>query len=30
MAVVDPGCLSYIVAKDTTDGSAIWITEARR
>lgn len=23
-----PGCLSYIVATDTTDASAIWITEA--
>lgn len=22
-----PGCLSYIVAKDTTDPNAIWITE---
>ena len=22
-----PGCLSYIVAKDTTDANAIWITE---
>ena len=22
-----PGCLSYIVAKDTTDADAIWITE---
>jgi quinol monooxygenase YgiN len=22
-----PGCLSYIIAKDTTDGNAIWITE---
>jgi quinol monooxygenase YgiN len=22
-----PGCLSYIVAKDPTDGNAIWITE---
>lgn len=22
-----PGCLSYIVAKDTTDTNAIWITE---
>ena len=22
-----PGCLSYIVAKDTTDVNAIWITE---
>jgi len=22
-----PGCLSYIVAKDTTDENAIWITE---
>lgn len=22
-----PGCLSYIVAKDTTDQNAIWITE---
>src|SRR5262245_61372815 len=22
-----PGCLSYIVAKDTTDVDAIWITE---
>jgi quinol monooxygenase YgiN len=23
-----PGCLSYIVAKDTNDTNAIWITEA--
>ena len=23
-----PGCLSYIVAKDTTDPDVIWITEA--
>lgn len=23
-----PGCLSYIIAKDTTDGDAIWISEA--
>ncbi|HTM34194.1 MAG TPA: putative quinol monooxygenase [Vicinamibacterales bacterium] len=23
-----PGCLSYIVATDATDASAIWITEA--
>jgi quinol monooxygenase YgiN len=23
-----PGCLSYIVAKDTSDANAIWITEA--
>jgi quinol monooxygenase YgiN len=22
-----PGCLSYIVAKDTTDPNAIWVTE---
>ena len=22
-----PGCLSYIIAKDTTDADAIWITE---
>lgn len=22
-----PGCLSYIVARDPTDGDAIWITE---
>ncbi|HTK30050.1 MAG TPA: antibiotic biosynthesis monooxygenase family protein [Vicinamibacterales bacterium] len=22
-----PGCLSYIVARDTTDADAIWITE---
>ena len=22
-----PGCLSYIVAKDTTDADGIWITE---
>ena len=22
-----PGCLSYIVAEDSTDGDAIWITE---
>jgi quinol monooxygenase YgiN len=22
-----PGCLSYIVAQDATDGDAIWITE---
>jgi quinol monooxygenase YgiN len=23
-----PGCLSYIVAKDTNDANAIWVTEA--
>jgi len=23
-----PGCLSYIVAKDTGDANAIWVTEA--
>lgn len=23
-----PGCLSYVVAKDTGDADAIWITEA--
>ena len=23
-----PGCLSYIVAKDTSDANAIWVTEA--
>ncbi len=23
-----PGCLSYIIAKDTSDQNAIWITEA--
>jgi quinol monooxygenase YgiN len=23
-----PGCLSYIVAKETADANAIWITEA--
>jgi quinol monooxygenase YgiN len=22
-----PGCLSYIIAKDTTDSNALWITE---
>src|ERR1051325_8480811 len=22
-----PGCLSYIIAKDTTDANAIWVTE---
>ncbi|HUP25460.1 MAG TPA: antibiotic biosynthesis monooxygenase family protein, partial [Thermoanaerobaculia bacterium] len=22
-----PGCLSYVVAKDTTDEDALWITE---
>ena len=22
-----PGCLSYIVAKDTTDGNTVWVTE---
>jgi quinol monooxygenase YgiN len=22
-----PGCLSYVVAEDATDGDAIWITE---
>ena len=22
-----PGCLSYIVAKDSTDSNAIWVTE---
>ena len=27
-AIVDmPGCLSYVVAKDTNDANAIWITE---
>lgn len=23
-----PGCLSYIIARDTSDANAIWITEA--
>lgn len=23
-----PGCLSYVIAKDSTNGDAIWITEA--
>jgi quinol monooxygenase YgiN len=23
-----PGCLSYIIAKDTSDANAIWVTEA--
>jgi len=23
-----PGCLSYIIAKDTVDANSIWITEA--
>ena len=23
-----PGCLSYIIAKDTDDANALWITEA--
>lgn len=23
-----PGCLSYVVAKDTSDADAIWVTEA--
>ena len=23
-----PGCLSYVVAKDSTDEDAIWVTEA--
>jgi len=23
-----PGCLSYIIAKDTSDPNALWITEA--
>ena len=27
-AAIMPGCLSYIVAKDTGDADAIWITEA--
>ena len=27
-AATMPGCLSYIVAKDTSDANAIWITEA--
>ncbi|HYL76355.1 MAG TPA: putative quinol monooxygenase [Bryobacteraceae bacterium] len=27
-AATMPGCLSYIVAKDTGDANAIWITEA--
>ena len=22
-----PGCISYVVAKDSTDGNAFWITE---
>lgn len=22
-----PGCLSYVIAKDTTDENAIWVTE---
>jgi len=22
-----PGCLSYVIAKDTTDSDAIWVTE---
>ena len=22
-----PGCLSYVIAEDTTDGDALWITE---
>ncbi len=22
-----PGCLSYVVAKDTSDGDAIWVSE---
>ena len=22
-----PGCLSYVVAKDTTDANALWVTE---
>lgn len=22
-----PGCLSYVIAKDTTDADALWITE---
>ena len=22
-----PGCLSYVIAKDPTDGDALWITE---
>lgn len=28
--VAMPGCLSYVVAKDTTDANAIWITEIWR
>lgn len=24
-----PGCLSYVIAKDTSDSEAIWITEVR-
>lgn len=27
-AATMPGCLSYIVARDTGDANAIWITEA--
>jgi quinol monooxygenase YgiN len=27
-AAAMPGCLSYIVAKDSSDANAIWITEA--
>jgi len=27
-AATMPGCLSYIIAKDTSDPNAIWITEA--
>ena len=26
-ADVMPGCLSYVVAKDTSDADAIWVTE---
>jgi quinol monooxygenase YgiN len=26
-ATAMPGCLSYIIAKDSIDGNAIWITE---
>jgi len=22
-----PGCLSYVIAKDSTDGDALWVTE---
>ncbi len=27
-AATMPGCLSYIIAKDTSEANAIWITEA--